>query len=72
MTSEQLAILKQELDKQGLAPEQWQKWLEQASQTCSAYVETLRQTEPYAVQTIEWFEEASGELEEISQEPIEN
>ena len=50
-------ILKQELDKQGLSSEQWQDWLEQASQTCFALAETLRQTEPYAHSTISMLKE---------------
>ena len=52
MDEKQLKIFKAELEEQGLDSEQWQTWLENASQTCFAYAETLRQTEPYAHSTI--------------------
>lgn len=66
MNNEQLGIFKAALNKRALNGEQWKDWAKQASQICSAYMETLQQTEPYATSTISWFEEVSGELQEIT------
>jgi hypothetical protein len=68
MKPEQLAIFRQELDKQGLASDQWETWLEQASEICFAYAETLRQTEPYAHSTISALKEVEEALFSATEE----
>jgi len=62
MNERQLEIFKAELEKQGLNSEQWEDWLQQASETCFAYAETLKQTEPYAHSTISVLKKAEESL----------
>jgi len=60
MAETKLEFLKECLEEQGLSDDQWQDWLEQASETCFAARKVLEKFEPYAKVTIQ----ALGESEE--------
>ena len=63
-----LEFLKEKLDEQGLVPEQWDDWLEQASETCFAAWKVLEKFEPYAHSTITQLKESEEYLLSLKDE----
>ena len=52
MAETKLEFLKEKLEEQGLADEQWKDWLDNASETVFAARQVLEKFEPYATSEI--------------------